>query len=420
MDNLGDIGSYLDENWHGGQIQGDFFDHPAMDIEEQPIQQVQKKPPQLWNWEHVITRQLMRGKHKAQILRKYQVVIDRFKLNEQVQSFLDKNDGLLGYFIVDVSNFDEKFGYEDIPQYMRDCNLFAYGATELREIIDRSLVSENNGTIDGFFNSDDTVDEKITYVDQYTGLPCIETLKSGDAPYDDDRYENIVNLFIGKRWMTESDKSKFYKSENRLNYLVNIVRKNFTQQSNATGDFEDDANVYNLQNQELQAVSEPQIKQADVDTGVELKVDDIGDIFENDLNDFDEIEDFALQGLQSEEQSQDQFDYYNDIEQNGQDFVLEQPMSDDFDYVDLNNNQVDLDEMFMDEAEKRQVEYEDTLDELDVSNDKETGIENVDIMEDNQPYDIEDQIDEKDYDEDVQVEEKPEQYEVSNKYQWNF
>jgi hypothetical protein len=30
MSNLGDISSFINENWHGGQIEGDFFDHPEM------------------------------------------------------------------------------------------------------------------------------------------------------------------------------------------------------------------------------------------------------------------------------------------------------------------------------------------------------------------------------------------------------
>ena len=46
---LGNIGKFIDENWHGGQIKGDFYSHPEMTIEE--TVRVDKKPSTLvWNW----------------------------------------------------------------------------------------------------------------------------------------------------------------------------------------------------------------------------------------------------------------------------------------------------------------------------------------------------------------------------------
>ena len=161
---LGNIGKYVDENWHGGQIEGDFYNHPEMTIEE--TLKVDKKPKTMvWNWKHAMTRELMRGRHKDGILFKYQEVIRRFGLYDKVSAFLDRNDGFLGWFVVDVANFDDKFGYEDMPEDMRKCNLYAYNATELREIISRSLISENDGTMDGFLNSDEGIHEEISYVD---------------------------------------------------------------------------------------------------------------------------------------------------------------------------------------------------------------------------------------------------------------
>ena len=45
---LGNIGKFIDENWHGGQIDGDFYSHPEMTIEE--TVRVDKKPSTLvWN-----------------------------------------------------------------------------------------------------------------------------------------------------------------------------------------------------------------------------------------------------------------------------------------------------------------------------------------------------------------------------------
>ena len=104
---LGDIGKFIDENWHGGQIKGDFYSHPEMTIEE--TSRVDKKPSTLvWNWRHALTRELMRGRHKGEILAKYRDVIDRFGIRDKAEKFLDKNDGFLGWFVVDVANFDDK------------------------------------------------------------------------------------------------------------------------------------------------------------------------------------------------------------------------------------------------------------------------------------------------------------------------
>jgi hypothetical protein len=88
---LGDIGNFMDENWHGGQIDGDFFEHPEMDIEETVIEEKKESNKLVWNWKHAITRELMRGKHRTEILSKYKNVIDRFDIKELICNFLDKN-----------------------------------------------------------------------------------------------------------------------------------------------------------------------------------------------------------------------------------------------------------------------------------------------------------------------------------------
>jgi hypothetical protein len=114
MNSIGNLTDFIDENWHGGQIEGDFFDHPEMQLEENlKVEKKQKKS--IWNWQHAVTRELMRGKHKSEILNKYKVVIERFGIYDAVNQFLEENDGVLGYFVVDVSNFDENFSYDDIP-----------------------------------------------------------------------------------------------------------------------------------------------------------------------------------------------------------------------------------------------------------------------------------------------------------------
>ena len=270
---IGDIGGYIDENWHGGQIDDDMFSHPSFDIAEE--KQEKKEQKVAWNWRHAMTRELMRGNHKNEILFKYKDAISKFGVQDEVSEFLNENDGIIGWFVVDVSNFDSKFSYDDMPEMLRKCNLYAMNATELREIISRSLVSENNGSLDGFLNSDDSLCENVSYIDEITGLPCIDGLSEKDIN-DDERLLNIAWMFIGKRWMDEGQMAAFNVSDNKFGMLVDAVRKSQSINSNATGEYTDDAKKYDVQDTEVKV--EPVKKQDDIKmTGIrQRRLDDIG------------------------------------------------------------------------------------------------------------------------------------------------
>jgi hypothetical protein len=217
----------------------------------------------------------MRGKHKNEILLKYKTVIDRFDIKDEVCKFLDKNDCVLGYFIVDVSNFDDKFSYNDIPQNLRDCNLYAINAVELREVINRSLVSENDGSLDGFLNADDNVNEEVYYLDECTGLPCIDCW-DGEYDDEDERLNSIANLFLGKKWMSLSEKENFANIEGKLPYLISIVKRAFTPKSSSNDFFEDDINEYNIENYDMEADSQLAVKDVEIKNIHEQKINDIG------------------------------------------------------------------------------------------------------------------------------------------------
>ena len=271
---LGNISDYMNENWHGGTISGDFFDHQEMPIEENAV--VEKKPSKLvWNWKHAMTRELMRGKHKSEILFKYQHVIERFGMLEKVTRFLDKNDGFLGWFVVDVSNFDDKFGYGDMPEEMRKCNLYAFNATELREIISRSLISENDGSMDGFLNADDGIKETVTYIDEYTGLPCVDDIASIFSD-DDNRLAGIADYFLGRGIISLGERNTFATTSNKLAMLVSALKRSFKPKSNSDGRFEDVVNTYGVKQQELIAPSQKAVKDVELVNIHENKLDDLG------------------------------------------------------------------------------------------------------------------------------------------------
>ena len=271
---LGNINDYINENWHGGQIKGDFFNHPEMDIEQTPAVQ-RKVKKSIWDWKHTITRELMSGKHKHEILAKYKTIIDKFNIYNIVKGFLDNNDGVLGYFIVDVSSFDDRFTYDDVPDELKSCNLYAINSTELRQIINRSLISENDGSIDGFLNSNDSVDEQVYYLDEYTGLPCIDGWNGNESDDEDERLDKIADMFVGKQWMTLSEKKKFDKMQGKLPYLISIVRRAIAPKSNSNGKFDDDVNDFDVKEEQLQADSIRAFKDAQVNNIKENKIDKI-------------------------------------------------------------------------------------------------------------------------------------------------
>ena len=379
---LGNIGDYLDENWHGGQIDGDYFEHPEMPLEENG-ESIKENKKLVWNWKNVMTRELMRGHHKSEILAKYGNVIDRFNIRKEVLDFLNKNDGVLGWFIIDVSNFDDKFGYDDIPDEMRVCNMYALNATELREVISRSLVSENDGTVDGFLNTEDSLAEEINYIDECTGLPCIDGW-NGESDDDDERLNKIVDIFLGRKWMTLSEKNQFDKIEGKLPYLVSIVRRHFAPKSNSNDKFEDDVKDFDIKKQELEADSQKALKDAEVNNIHEIKLDDIGNVdvikpldveqkkdkgfgnIDTDIKvDYGKVDD-NLNELKKQD-FKDDFEFDNSVS----DFVIDDidDMKDDeFDYADLNNGDVDMDELMDEDSINEEVNVEEVPEEVEISN----------------------------------------------------
>ena len=429
---FGDIGNYIDENWHGGQIEGDFYNHPEMSIEE--TVRVEKKPnTMVWNWRHALTRELMRGRHKAEILDKYRDVIERFMIMDKVVSFLDRNDGFLGWFVVDVSNFDDKFGYEDMPEEMRKCNLYAYNATALREIISRSLVSENDGSMDGFLGADDSIREDVRYVDDYTGLPCVDDV---NAIFDngDDRLAGIADMFVSRGIMTLGERNAFVDSGNKLAYLVSVLRRSFAPKSKSDGKFDDVIGDYGVKQQELDAEAQVAVKDIEIGNIHERALGDLGndvvmpgkyDIaqenrksdFRQDVQvgtpiavfeikkefkpsdfrsdvEFDEVvKDKNLDGLSVTRDSDmtdvdtgdsmdygffndnmtelTDKDYRDDVKfDNVEEFVVDdiKDMKDDeFDYADLSKGDVDVDEMFDLDADKEEAEVDEAPEEIEIS-----------------------------------------------------
>lgn len=454
---LGDIGNFMDENWHGGQIDGDFFEHPEMDIEETVIEEKKESNKLVWNWKHAITRELMRGKHRTEILSKYKNVIDRFDIEELICNFLDKNQGVLGYFIVDVSNFDDKFKYEDMPQELRECNLYAINAVELREVINRSLVSEEDGSLDGFLNSDDSINEEIYYLDECTGLPAIDSW-NGESDDDDERLNSIANLFLGKKWMSLSEKDNFNEMEGKLPYLVSIVKRAYMPKSNSNGNFEDDINDFEVENQELEADSQKFYKDAEVNNIHEQKLDDIGNTvipekieikdkilksdYQEDVSVGKKFESYNIKNELKKSDYRDDVAYDKELILQQVDNTKEQGLmsfnTDIPDYGTFNDNikeqglmdfETDIPDYGFFDDNMTELSDKDYRDDVEFDDMEDFIIEDIRDMEDDEfdyadlsdgAVDLDEMMEDELYDQDFEIDDEPEEVEISNKYDWSW
>ena len=388
--NLGDLTNFVNENWYGGQIEGDFYDHPQMTLQENL--ELQKKPSKLvWNWKHAIIRELMRGKHKPEILSKYKVVIDRFGIQNIVRQFLDKNDGVIGYFIVDVSNFDDKFTYNDIPDELKICNLYAMNATQLRQVINRSLVSQVDGSIDGFLSGNDNIDQQIYYYDECTGLPCIDDW-NGQSDDDDERLQEIAKLFLGKKWMTIAEKEKFNNMQGKLPYLVSLVKRSFAPKSNSSKIIENDIQDFNVQDFDLEAVSIKSVKQAQVNNIHEAVVDDIGHTAMPEKYDI-------KKEFKKSDFKQDVF--YNKNRQKVQVNNIHEAVVDDIGHIAM-PQKYDIKKEFKKSDFKQDVVYDKNIKDIEVNNVRQTVIDDIGNISMPEKYDIKKEFKKSDFYEDVQ------------------
>lgn len=335
---LGDINGYIDENWHGGDIQGDLFSHPEMDVFEEKAEQPAEtaKKPSVWNWRHAMTRELMRGKTRQQIMAKYRDTLERFGVFDEADAFLEENFGLLGWLVVDVDNFDEKFGYDDMPANLKAFNLYAVNATELQEVVTRSLVSENDGTIDGFFGSDDSVTETVKYVDSVTGLPCLdEDGLNGDT----NRIMAVVKHLAELGWITKGtcDYISGLEDSDKIFSIAQSISDHFKPKFKSDGKYTDVSKEFGVEDYDLEADSMGEVKNVEVYGVQENKLDDIGDV--------------KLLGTVDVQNDLDSSDFCND-----------------FEIGELPDGDIDLEEIAVEDAPKDEIELENRKKDIEISN----------------------------------------------------
>lgn len=278
----GDIGDFLDENWYGGEIDGDFYEHSKNDDICDAIDEESPRPQKkqcAWDWQYALSRALMSGRHTADILSQYGDALEKLGFLEDARAFLEDNDGWLGYFVVDVSCFDSKFGYKDIPDFMRSCNLFAVNSRSIREVVSRSLVSDSAATVDGYLSSEDGVSEEVYYVDETTGLPCLD---DNSVPPRDlfKKVCDVANFLFGRKILTEEELSRVESAEetnDALLVMCSAVQKSFKPSARGNSEVENVVDEFEIKPNELTADS-ASVDAVEIKDEGELKLDDIGEV----------------------------------------------------------------------------------------------------------------------------------------------
>lgn len=303
---LGDIGQYIDENHIGTKpMEDDSFEHFEMPIEENKVRVVPTKKV-VFNWKKALSKELMQGKHTDELLRKYGDFFKKYGVYEKALNYLNANDGVIGYFVVDSNAFDDKFTYNDIPEFMRKCNCYSINPKSMQEVFDNNLVSDNDGTLDGFLNTSEKPVSVVRYVDCASGLPVVKNVQVCYNDEDNPRLAEIAKLFLMRKLMGLADYSRFASKSGKLAFLVNCVKASLAPKSNATGNYENLAADYGVVEQKAIAESTKAQKAQEVGEVGELHVDDIGNTsmpkpmhISRRVNSSEFVEDVNVQGKKS-------------------------------------------------------------------------------------------------------------------------
>lgn len=476
-----DIGKFLDENNHGGIIEeSDFFTHPEMEIVENTV--VEKKEPEkvTWKWRKEIAKDLMSGKHAQEIYKKWGKLITDSKYFDKIVKYIDVMDGLLGTVVVDVSVFDDKFVYENIPLKYRKYNMYAINSTDIVKQEDVSYNGGNDGTMDGFLNGNDIKDVSCRFFDRTTGLEAIDSIS--DINNDLMALNELAVCMTGNGVMTPKQYEGFKKSEHKLNFIKKVFRGDFRKTLNAP--IENDVESFGLQQQVLEekpgmavksigvTVTEPrlnkikvtnqksvdliisedkreQLKDFKVSSGKPtVKIDEKDFLKEKKLNKVnvagnkksvdvivepdkrEQLKDFKVSSKKSsvkiDENEFAKEKKLNEIKVSGKntiDIKVKEDKRDqikDFKVSSRNSVKIDEDEFFAQDGED--IEYDKQQDKQDISNNFEFGFyDDLDVgAENKQDIDEDEFFSQDDMDGEIEFDAKPKKQEISNNYEFGW
>lgn len=274
---LGDIGKFLDENHYGSAIDvgGDFFAPEELSIEETVVRAVDKSKK--WNWKKAFARELMRGGYPTMIMQKYGAIIKKHNFEKTARKYLDANYGVLGYLVIDASQFNDKFSYEDIPENMRQFNAFVMNSPKIKTTHRISYVNTNDGTMDGFMQSTNRKVEEVTREEELTGLDIISSL--GNIDNELPVLDKVADVFLKRGIISFTEREKLSENKNKFANLCVAMKRHLLPKAGKTGKIENDVKDYGLANPKMAASPIKAVKNIKV-TAKEARLDNIGKIVE--------------------------------------------------------------------------------------------------------------------------------------------
>ena len=214
--------------------------------------------------------------NEKEIKRRHAHFINRFNIALQAEKFLTKNEGVMGYLFVAANYFDSNFGYKNIPDSMKNFNLFSVGSNKTSKIAKTTKRNSNDGTMDGFLVAgEDKIDTTYNVVDDDSGLPAFASMKEvdfGKLSYD----KSAKNLMrIGQ--MTLKEYENFKNAKNKFEILSNKIKKSIIPQSHSSSCVDKSSAEFDLKRYEINEKPSASIKSVNIDNKAE-KLDDIGEI----------------------------------------------------------------------------------------------------------------------------------------------
>lgn len=271
-----DIGQFIDENNHGQfiELNDTVFNHPEMDVDETVV--VKKEQPKfVWNWKKDIAQLLMSGYHSDFVMHKFGQVIADHPQKDKILKYIAVNDGLLGYLFIDTSFFDDKFDYSNVPNKLKQYNLYAIHSPAVIYCETSVFESTGDGTIDGMLNCDDKVVSNQIAVDGFTNLPILKKMS------DVQGLDTVLKFMLDNGVISVAQFNSMSASDNPLLTLKNFWKNEFVSQFGKTNTVVDnDISVFDVKEQELAADVAKANSSAEV-YSVEQKLDDIGDVKTN-------------------------------------------------------------------------------------------------------------------------------------------
>lgn len=209
-----DLGNFLDQKHINQEVGDNIYSPVEMDIVEQTPQQKQEEVYTFTDWRQRIGNLLMQGYHKKQILAMFKTNIKIANNLEEVVSYLDWNDGILGTIVIDCGlRHDTKYSskMKKFNKYAINCECGSYKQSFVRK-------NSSDGSIDGLLNEEaKMIKSKVSYCKK-SGLPVIKSFSGMKLS----KLQEVVDTLVSDGYISSKRGDIIKSSKNILSELQDV------------------------------------------------------------------------------------------------------------------------------------------------------------------------------------------------------